>query len=264
MEKRVRIDGRTGFLLWAIAGAILAFGIASLPSVGMFVLPMGVVAVVVAARRVKAWPEALGILAGFSSILLLIGVLQSGWACTQSLGECDGRLPLPFLVVGSVLAVASVIAFRVLRKPEKHPWPIWVGLVAAWLVVAIGASIGVVYIADDCHRGLNCSFGAEQELRNGIGMTKNWLRTHESFEGLLPEEAAKIERGITWNSSPTAVEGEVSIRLSGNDHLLLVTRGAEQPACVAAVLGSLPGNEVALTYGRVDAQSSDECAEPSW
>jgi cell division protein FtsW (lipid II flippase) len=110
--------GWAGFLAWAVAGAFAALAIAAAPSFGLLLVPVALALVMLLARRVRTWPEALGALEGVAAVVLLIGFLNLGsspcasgvvsYGPGQSSVECGGLSPGPFLVAGSVLVLAGV------------------------------------------------------------------------------------------------------------------------------------------------------------
>src|SRR5438046_226458 len=119
--------GWAGFLAWAVAGVVAGLAIAAAPSFGLFLLPVAIGLVVLLAKRVRAWPEALGALEGAAAVVLVIGFLNLGSTpCEGSSGEvtlapgqhdvgCGGLAPGPFLVVGCLLAITGVAAYWALR-----------------------------------------------------------------------------------------------------------------------------------------------------
>ncbi|MGH3443601.1 MAG: hypothetical protein ACRDUY_16455 [Nitriliruptorales bacterium] len=100
--------------------------------VGLFalvtVIPFGalglisVAIAVIAIRRGRGWPEALGLLAGVGALALIAGVNNVGPppACSEAdmatTSSCRGVPPTPFIVVGAGLVVASVGAYLVARR----------------------------------------------------------------------------------------------------------------------------------------------------
>lgn len=108
-------------LLWAVGGAALALGIASLPSIGMFVL-LGAVVILVAAgvvTRGSGWPL---LLAGAALPLLWVAWLHRrgpGWVTyeTDSGGGGAELLdPVPWLLAGVGLLVLSGALLLLARR----------------------------------------------------------------------------------------------------------------------------------------------------
>jgi len=119
--------GWTGFLAWAVSGALASLTIAAAPSFGIFLLPVAVAVALLVARTVRAWPEALGALEGVAAAALLVGLLNLGYTACPTSGvvtlapgqqsvECGGLEPAPFLIAGGVLAIAGLAGYRALRR----------------------------------------------------------------------------------------------------------------------------------------------------
>ncbi len=109
---------------WVVVGAVLGFGMASLLTVGIFVLPVGVALAVIGARRPALRTRAAGgMLAGVGLIALYIAWLNRGGpgtVChyTATTTECGERWsPWPFVVVAVLLVLVSVV---VLRRPRNR------------------------------------------------------------------------------------------------------------------------------------------------
>jgi hypothetical protein len=129
MEKRV---GWRAFAEWALALALLAFALITLPSIGMFIFPFALLAIALAARRNRAWPEAAtGGPTGVGTICLYLAFVRRGYSPCPEMpiriqihpGEsgsgsfsCGGLQPLPFLTVGLLLVAAGVAGYLVLRQ----------------------------------------------------------------------------------------------------------------------------------------------------
>jgi len=114
------------FIGWIAVGACAALGLAAAPSFGLFVLPFAVVAIAIAARRLRAWPEGLGAIAGVGVLLLAIALLNGDYhSCsdrpvTAASGDgsvsCGGLDPAPLLLAGLVLCFAAGIAYAALNR----------------------------------------------------------------------------------------------------------------------------------------------------
>lgn len=77
----------------------------------------------------------------------------------------------------------------------------------------------------------------------------------QSWLGFDPEDAATISDGVTYNTSDTAVPGEVSIRVAGKNALVLATvisGGQVYSACMSDGSASL--------YGRNDVSDPADCS----
>ena len=75
----MRIAGPAGFALWALVGGLYGLVYLSLLGIGIFVLPVAIVATVAAARRCNVWPEILGVTLGPALALMRLGALNSGF-----------------------------------------------------------------------------------------------------------------------------------------------------------------------------------------
>ena len=122
--------GWRAFAEWALALALLSFAVIALASIGMFIFPFALLAIALAARRNRAWPEgATGALTGVGAICLYVALVQRAYSPCSEMpvrirvypGEsgsfsCGGLEPLPFLAVGLVFVVAGVVGYLVLRR----------------------------------------------------------------------------------------------------------------------------------------------------
>jgi hypothetical protein len=121
-----RRSGLPAFVGWTAVGACGALGLAAAPSFGLVVLPFAVVAIAIAARTLRTWPEGLGAIAGVGVLLLVIALLNSDYrSCsegpvTAAAGDnsvsCGGLDPIPLLVVGVVLCFAAGIGYAALNR----------------------------------------------------------------------------------------------------------------------------------------------------
>ena len=109
----LRLQGWGGFAAWSGAGALVGISLIGAASIGLFVLPAAVLACAAAGSFVRPWPEVTGVIVGLASPVLLVGALNVGSTPCPSSGtatsagptvSCGGFDPVPWLVVGSVLA----------------------------------------------------------------------------------------------------------------------------------------------------------------
>jgi hypothetical protein len=119
---RARHPGFWPFLAWAATGAGLAVAIAGVLTIGVFVLPVVIVAVAVLVRwHGSRNASAIGLLSGLGVIPLFIAYLNRGgpgMVCTTSAtGQtCTGEWsPWPFAAAGILLIAAGVIGYQLLR-----------------------------------------------------------------------------------------------------------------------------------------------------
>ena len=99
----------------------------------------------------------------------------------------------------------------------------------------------------------------QSDLRNAMAVALTFYTDDATFDGITAGSAASLEPSVTFNEGPT-VPGEVSLRLLKGDQVLLVSQSASGTFYCY-------GKDVAADtegYGTVDAQTLEECAEPSW
>jgi hypothetical protein len=114
------------FVAWSLAGGLLVFSVLTGFSIGLFVLPFALAAVLVTAKRASAWPEALGVVAGAGVVSLVIAFLNRDYEPCPESGvetlspgetsiECGGFDPMPWLIGGITLVSVSLVAHVVVR-----------------------------------------------------------------------------------------------------------------------------------------------------
>jgi hypothetical protein len=113
--------------------SVVAIGVLSLPSLGMFLLPVALAACTLATTRNRFWPEsACGVLAGTGITGLLVGFLNLGYVPCPSgpmeLGpgesySCGGFDPRPWLVAGGLLFGGGLVAYFLLSRGEGSQTP---------------------------------------------------------------------------------------------------------------------------------------------
>ncbi len=101
--------------VWGLAGALAAFGVAGLATIGLFLLALASVLVAVAfAVPALRRPSVPGVLIGLSTAPLFVGWLNRGGpgtVCTTTADSttcADQWSPWPFVAVGVLLAGAGV------------------------------------------------------------------------------------------------------------------------------------------------------------
>ena len=105
--------------------------------------------------------------------------------------------------------------------------------------------------------GLGSSSGAlaKRDLRNALVAALTHYTDGATYEGFTPAVAESIEPSLTYNTSSTAISGEVSIRDVSASTVLLVTAAHDGSVwCIADDQTS-----GTTTYGTVDAQTTAEC-----
>jgi hypothetical protein len=93
-----------------------------------------------------------------------------------------------------------------------------------------------------------------KELQLAGAVVGRYFNTHGSFSGLDPSSASAISSDVVFNASPAAIPGEVSIRVSGPQSLVLASAtpdGAIYSAC-------MDGGYVSV-YGRNDTSDPRGC-----
>ena len=71
-----RSAGSSGFLAWYLAGALFTFSLLTGLSIGLFLLPLVVLAIYVAIRLAPGFRDALGFIGGIGAILLVMAAIQ--------------------------------------------------------------------------------------------------------------------------------------------------------------------------------------------
>jgi len=87
-----------------------------------------------------------------------------------------------------------------------------------------------------------------------------YFAQNETYETFTPDVAAQMEPNITWNASPTSVEGEVSIREMTPVTVLLTTKAADGTVwCVADDRA-----QDVTVHALTEAQTLDQCTGEGW
>jgi len=122
---------RTGWpslLEWSLALGLIAFAVISVMSIGVFVLPFGVMALAIAARRNRAWPESLsGGLVGAGGVCLVVAYRNRAYSPCPPLGTpmrlsfgehftCGGFDPTPWLAIGLLMTGAGLVSYLAFRR----------------------------------------------------------------------------------------------------------------------------------------------------
>jgi hypothetical protein len=93
-----------------------------------------------------------------------------------------------------------------------------------------------------------------KDLQLAGAVVGRYFNTHASYSGLNPDSASAISSEVEFNTSPVAIPGEVSIRVSGPQSLVLAS-ATEGGAIYSACMDS-PGGSV---YGRNDTSDPQAC-----
>jgi hypothetical protein len=118
----VQRSGWRWFGLWALPGAALAFQVSV---IGLLLLPFGFVGALLLVKRVRLWPEVLGLSQGFAGIFLLFAYANRDYlGCDDErialhpgeLFPCHGTNPVIWLCVGLGFSAAGIVAYAALRR----------------------------------------------------------------------------------------------------------------------------------------------------
>ena len=115
--------------MWAVAGACFALG---LSVIGLFTVPLGVLLVVLLARRQgSSGRELFGLLEGAGLVVALFGSLNLDYRpCTSAPvfthavrggGSCGGVDGPPWLAAGLALTLLTALAYWWLSSPRCNP-----------------------------------------------------------------------------------------------------------------------------------------------
>jgi hypothetical protein len=121
--------GWLSFCTWAEAVALLTLAVLGAFSIGILVMPFGLVFLWLAVRRTHAWPEwVMGGPLGLGATLLLIAYLNRGYVpCipsgtmsrSQGAHSCGGHDPAPWLAIGAILVIAGITGFSAARRTRQ-------------------------------------------------------------------------------------------------------------------------------------------------
>lgn len=129
--RTARIHGWGGFAAWALVGALFSLSVLGAASIGLFVMPLALLALLVAGRTVQRWPDMAGVLAGVAGLTLFVAIAnRSSTPCPGSGSSsirvggnaggasfaCGGLDPLPWLSVGVALAAAAFAVYGLARR----------------------------------------------------------------------------------------------------------------------------------------------------
>ncbi len=124
---RVKKSGWTWFALWALPGVVLGLQVSP---IGFLLLPIGLLAVIALVRLTGFGPELLGLVEGVAIACLGVVALNADyWSCppsgevitrtrdTLTVESCGSVNPLPWLILGIVLAGGAALGYRFARRP---------------------------------------------------------------------------------------------------------------------------------------------------
>jgi 4-hydroxybenzoate polyprenyltransferase len=114
-------SGWTWFVLWSLPGIVVGFQVST---VGLFLLPIGLLVSLILFSLTGPGPELLGILEGVAIVCLVVVVLNADyWTCppsgevitrtrdTVTVESCGDLNPWPWLIAGLVFGVGAAIAY---------------------------------------------------------------------------------------------------------------------------------------------------------
>ena len=110
------------FVAWVVVGAACALGVLGALTIGIFLLPVALVALVVLATRSGAAVGAPGAISGLGLPALYVSYLNRsgpGDVCTvtaRSASCTEAWNPWPWLVAGLLLVLAGPLVFRARRR----------------------------------------------------------------------------------------------------------------------------------------------------
>ncbi len=115
------------FGAWAVTGVALMLGVFGILTIGLFILPVAVIALVALALRPNARASAAGLLSGLALPLLVAAYANRngpGTVCESLAGggsHCtDEWTPLPFLGVAAILVALSAGTFVFIRRHARR------------------------------------------------------------------------------------------------------------------------------------------------
>ena|SRR5881396_2982855 len=123
---RIR-SGWASFGEWAVALALLTLSGLGAATIGIFVFPFAILALLLAARRNRPLPELLGGLVGVGSILLFVAYRNRNYLpcpagpmrLTQGQHfSCGGFDPTPWLALGLLFVASGFAGYLVFRRRE--------------------------------------------------------------------------------------------------------------------------------------------------
>src|SRR5262249_59860226 len=109
-----------GFAGWVAVGALGAFTVVGVLSIGIFVLPIFGLAIAIVVRRTTYPLDMLGFVVGIGVVLLAVTYSNTGYQpCVPGALTCGGRDPQPWLVAGWAFVGAGLAAYAALRLASR-------------------------------------------------------------------------------------------------------------------------------------------------
>jgi hypothetical protein len=128
--RAVRRGGWPWFAAWAVAGGLALFAVVDAIGVGLLIAPVALVGIWMVSRRARLWPEIAGVISGTGAVSLVFAFANRGYegACYPGIvlgsggrTSCGGVPPLPWLVVGIVLAIGGMLLYSFAQRSAAKP-----------------------------------------------------------------------------------------------------------------------------------------------
>jgi hypothetical protein len=131
MSDRPDRSGWRSLIEWALALGLVALALIGAASIGIFVVPFAVVALVFASDRNRTGAEpVLGGLVGVGSVCLFVAYRNRAYVPCPPPGipvqarpgehfSCGGLNPIPWLTVGVLLIAVGIACYLVLRRTHR-------------------------------------------------------------------------------------------------------------------------------------------------
>ena len=215
------------------------------------------------------------------------GRIIQGYGGSSSPNSPDNdttRPPLPIGISGQVAVRVDRVELRLERGPvvEAAPYQLpdeLIGPAKVYLVVVPGDTVllaGDLVADDDAGTELGREYldlspvslfpkvleesppeavAVMKDLQLAGAVVARYFDTHGSYSGLDPGSASAISSEVLFNASPVAVPGEVSIRVSGPQSLVLASATAD-----GAIYSACMDGPDASVYGRNDTSDPQRCS----
>lgn len=115
------------FFAWPIIGAALSFSVLGAMTIGVFVFPFAIAALLALLKWGGNRKSSVGLISGVGLPLLYIAFINRsgpGMICTtfgNGGGRCDEEMsPWPWLIIGAVFVVTGVVLFIRLRSQTER------------------------------------------------------------------------------------------------------------------------------------------------
>ncbi len=123
------------FIVWSVVGGAYSLALIGILSIGIFVLPVAIVATVLAARLLSTQRGLVGLLAGLGVPPLYVAFLNRGGPNSGGCLPANGGELCSGSTAGTFRSDVSV------QSQLLHPWP---GLAIGLLLVAVAVSIFLI------------------------------------------------------------------------------------------------------------------------